>query len=123
MDWMVANLTEQLTVEHMAAHALMSGRTFARRFRQATGASPHDWLTGQRVRHAQRLLESTDLSVERVAADAGLGSGANLRLHFQRALGVTPTVYRQRFRLALPAPAAPGPPDHVTIRTGRRATA
>jgi transcriptional regulator GlxA family with amidase domain len=99
MDWVVANLREPLTVEHMAAHALMSARTFARRFRQGTGTSPHEWLSGQRVRHAQRLLECTDLAIDRVAADAGLGSGANLRLHFQRSLGVSPSVYRQRFRL------------------------
>ncbi len=100
MDWMVANLHEPLTVEHMAAHALMSGRTFARRFRDATGATPHDWLTRHRVRHAQRLLEGTDLPVDRVAAEAGLGSGANLRVHFSRQVGLNPTLYRQRFRLS-----------------------
>ncbi|MCC6437986.1 MAG: helix-turn-helix domain-containing protein [Acidimicrobiales bacterium] len=99
MDWMVANLGEPLTVADMAAHALMSARTFARRFRAATGTTPHEWLSAHRVRHAQRLLEATDLPVERVAVEAGLGSAANLRLRF-RTVGLSPTVYRRRFRLS-----------------------
>jgi AraC family transcriptional activator FtrA len=100
MDWMVAHLGEPLTVEAMADHALMSPRTFARHFRSATGATPHDWLTSRRVHHAQRLLESTDLPVERVAEASGLGTAANLRQHFQRLVGVAPSDYRRRFKLA-----------------------
>jgi AraC family transcriptional activator FtrA len=100
MDWMVARLGEPLTVEAMADHALMSPRTFARQFRSATGATPHDWLTTRRVHHAQRLLESTQLPIERVAEESGLGTAANLRQHFQRLVGVAPSDYRRRFRLA-----------------------
>lgn len=100
MDWMVGHLGEDLTVDAMAAHALMSPRTFARRFREATGATPHDWLTTRRIHHGQRLLESTDLTIDRVAAACGLGSPANFRLHFHRIVGVPPSDYRRRFRLA-----------------------
>lgn len=100
LDWMVEHLAEPLNVELMAAHALLSARTFARRFKDATGTTPHEWLTARRLQHAQHLLETTDLPVDRVAAEAGLGSGANLRLHFDRVFGTSPTAYRRTFRLS-----------------------
>jgi AraC family transcriptional activator FtrA len=100
LDWMVTHLAEPLSVELMAAHALLSARTFARRFKEATGATPHEWLTARRLQHAQQLLESTDLAIDRVAAEAGLGSGANLRLHFDRSLGTSPSAYRRAFRVS-----------------------
>ena len=56
----------------------MSSRTFARRFRQETGATPHAWITAQRVRRAEQLLEATDHPVERVAAEVGFGNAAAL---------------------------------------------
>jgi AraC family transcriptional activator FtrA len=97
LDWIVDHLDEPLTVEAMAAHAMVSTRTFARRFRTVTGTTPLQWLLNQRVRQARRLLETTDLPVERIATASGLGSAANLRVHFQRAVGTTPTAYRRTF--------------------------
>lgn len=99
LDWMIEHLHEPLSVEAMAAHALLSPRTFARRFREITGATPHDWLTARRIQHAQRLLEATDLPVEQVADACGLGSAANLRLHFRRLVATSPTRYRATFRV------------------------
>ena len=55
----------------------MSVRTFTRRFRDETGQSPHNWLAEQRVALARRLLETTELPVERIAADAGFGTAAS----------------------------------------------
>jgi AraC family transcriptional activator FtrA len=97
LDWIVDHLAEPLTVESMAAHALVSPRTFARRFRAVTGTTPLQWLLLQRVRHARRLLETTDLGIDRIASESGLGSAANLRTHFQRVVGTTPTAYRRTF--------------------------
>ena len=77
----------------------MSARTFARRFREQTGTTPHQWLTHQRLFAAQRHLETTDESIERVAEAVGMQTAATLRQHFSRALGTTPTAYRRRFRL------------------------
>ena len=51
----------------------------------------------QRVLAAQRLLETTDLSVDRVAEAAGLGTAANLRLRFRDELGISPIAYRETF--------------------------
>jgi transcriptional regulator GlxA family with amidase domain len=92
------NLGDALTVGRLAAHAAMSPRTFARRFRAATGTTPHQWLITERVALAQRLLETTEKSVDRIAIEAGFGTGTNLRQHFQRAIGVAPGRYRTAFR-------------------------
>lgn len=97
LEWMLANLDADLSVDGLAAQAAMSPRSFARHFQQATGTTPHKWLTARRVDHARRLLETTDLPVDRVAQASGLGSAANLRARMGEAVGVTPTAYRQRF--------------------------
>jgi AraC family transcriptional activator FtrA len=97
-EWMVAHLAEPLTIEDMAAHAGWAPRTFARRFVAETGTTPARWLAAQRLDHARRLLETTDLSVDQVAGRSGLGTGANLRLHLARRLGVTPTAYRRTYQ-------------------------
>ena len=91
-------LDEPLTLDRLAAHASMSVRTFTRRFRAETGQSPHTWLAAQRVARARRLLETTDLAVERIAADAGFGTAASLRLHLRTAIGVSPGAYRRMYR-------------------------
>jgi transcriptional regulator GlxA family with amidase domain len=96
--WALDRLAEPVSLEEMAAHARMSVRTFTRRFREETGMSPRQWLLGQRVAHAQLLLESTDLGVETVARRSGLGSATALRQHLQSAIGVPPTTYRRTFR-------------------------
>ncbi|HEX8519078.1 MAG TPA: helix-turn-helix domain-containing protein [Pseudonocardia sp.] len=91
-------LGEPLPLDRMAAHAAMSVRTFTRRFRAETGQSPQTWLATQRVARARRLLETTDLPVERVAADAGFGTAASLRQHLRSAIGVSPGAYRRMYR-------------------------
>ena len=94
LDRTLDRLDEPLTVEMLAARAHMSPRTFARRFRATTGVTPHQWLL-----HAQRLLETTDQAVERVAHASGFGSAGAMRLHFQRTLGTSPRAYRRTFRV------------------------
>jgi transcriptional regulator GlxA family with amidase domain len=100
LEWAQEHLGEPLTVEDLAQRAAMSSRTFARRFRDATGTTPHRWLTTQRVRFAQRMLESTDRSIDWIAIDAGFGTATNMRQHFHRVLGVPPGRYRDTFRSA-----------------------
>lgn len=96
-DWMLENLRLDLSVDQLASKAHMSPRTFARRFKADFGATPAAWLGRQRIIHAQRLLEKTDLGLDRVAYESGFGSAAVLRQNFARALDTTPTAYRSRF--------------------------
>ncbi|HEV2891808.1 MAG TPA: helix-turn-helix domain-containing protein [Frankiaceae bacterium] len=96
LTWALEHLDEPLAVEDLAAKALMSPRTFARRFRAATGTTPYAWLLHQRTLHAQRLLEN-GLPVEEVARRSGFGSAATLREHFGRIRGTSPSAYRRTF--------------------------
>ncbi|HMC09624.1 MAG TPA: helix-turn-helix domain-containing protein, partial [Actinomycetota bacterium] len=117
MDWALSNLAEPLTVQAMAANAHLAPRTLARRFVAATGTSPLRWMLVQRVAAAQRLLETGDLSVDRVAEACGLGTAANLRLHFGRIVGTSPTAYRKTFRQR----AAASPPGRSSRTTSSSA--
>ncbi|MFE2106884.1 GlxA family transcriptional regulator [Kitasatospora sp. NPDC059463] len=96
-EWALEHLAEQLTLEGLARHARVSARTFSRRFVEDTGYTPMQWVLRARVDLARELLERTDLGVEQIADRAGLGTGANLRLHFHRVLGTSPTEYRHTF--------------------------
>jgi len=97
-DWALRQLAERLDVPTLARHARLSVRTFNRRFRAETGLAPGAWLQEQRINRARQLLETTDLSVDEVAAQSGLGSGASLRQHMRAAVGVSPSDYRRTFR-------------------------
>ncbi|WP_376095909.1 transcriptional regulator FtrA [Roseomonas sp. CCTCC AB2023176] len=97
LDRMRAAPAEDWTVERMAGAAGMSRRTFIRRFRETTGATPAAWLLDERVRRARELLETTRAPVEEVAAASGFASAATLRLHFRGMLGIPPSAYRARF--------------------------
>ena len=90
LAWVAGHLDEELTVEQMASLAGMSSRTFARRFRATLGTTPHHWLFQQRMVLAQRLLETTNEPIERIATCCGFGSAATLRIHFQRLLHLAP---------------------------------
>ncbi|MEU0830782.1 GlxA family transcriptional regulator [Streptomyces sp. NPDC056231] len=96
--WALGRLERPILLRDMAQQESMSVRTFTRRFREEVGVSPVQWLTRQRVERARQLLESTDLSIDQVARDAGFGTPTSLRQHLQAALGVSPTVYRRTFR-------------------------
>jgi transcriptional regulator GlxA family with amidase domain len=97
MSWALGQLDQILPIDVLARRTRMSRRSFDRRFRALTGSAPATWLTHQRVLHAQRLLESTRLSVEEVARSCGFSSAAALRPHFRRLVGVAPAAYRGTF--------------------------
>lgn len=97
LAWITEHLAEDHSVEALARRVHMSPRTFARRFRDETGDTPHNWVTRQRVAAAEELLEQTDRPVEWIAAEVGFGNPATLRHHFSRVRGVSPQQYRRRF--------------------------
>lgn len=98
LDWVSGNLALPHTLDTLAGRALMTRRTFTRRFRLATGTTVGAWLLAQRLSRAQQLLESTDESVETIAEIAGFGSTASLRQHFADAFRTSPSAWRREFR-------------------------
>jgi transcriptional regulator GlxA family with amidase domain len=98
LSWIDQNLERDLSLPALARRAAMSSRTLSRRFREQVGTTPMRWVAAARVRWAQRLLETADLSVEDVAAKAGFGSAAMLREHFGEVVGTSPLAYRKAFR-------------------------
>ena len=91
------DVPEDVLAERLAKQHHMSERTFARRFRAETGTTPHQWVTTQRVRAAEELLEHTDHPIEWIASEVGFGNAATLRHHFGRVRGVSPLQYRRTF--------------------------
>ncbi|MET8834169.1 helix-turn-helix domain-containing protein [Micromonospora sp. NPDC004540] len=103
LPWAMERLNRPLTVEDLARQANMSSRNLARHFVSATGTTPLQWLSTQRIRRAQELLENTDKSIDAVAQAAGMGTATTLRRHFNRTVGVPPEAYRRTFRSAGPS--------------------
>ncbi|MFF3430537.1 GlxA family transcriptional regulator [Streptomyces sp. NPDC002602] len=97
LAWARENLHQPLPVAELARRALMSKRSFARRFTAATGTTPHAWLRNLRLSSAEELLETTTLPVEEIAHRVGYGSAAVLREQFVRRRGVPPRSYRRTF--------------------------
>ena len=97
LAWIEQNLERELPLSAIARRAAMSPRTLSRRFREQVGGTPAAWIAQARVRRAQRLLETTDFSIEQVAAEAGFGSATVLRAHFGGVVGTSPMAYRQAF--------------------------
>ncbi|KXP10433.1 GlxA family transcriptional regulator [Tsukamurella pseudospumae] len=97
-DWAARHVAENLAVDLLARRAGLSVRTFNRRFREETGQTPGAWILRRRLDRARELLETTDLSVDAVAEESGLGTGASLRAHLRRDTGMTPLGYRRVFQ-------------------------
>ena len=98
LDWVRENLAAPHSLDSLAQRALMSRRTFTRRFKQATGTTVGAWLLAERLSRAQQLLETTGESVDTIAGEAGFGSAVSLRQHFAEAFRTTPSNYRREFQ-------------------------
>jgi transcriptional regulator GlxA family with amidase domain len=96
-QWIRDNPQASLSVRELAQRAGMTERSFARVFRSQAGITPADFVEATRIDAARRLLEETDLSLQRLASASGFGSTEALRRAFLRRLGVRPTDYRSRF--------------------------
>lgn len=98
LEWIERRLDRVVTLEAMAEQGRMSIRTLTRRFQEQLGVSPLQRVLHAKVRRAQHALETTDASIERVAANAGFSSSTSLREHFARVVGTSPRAYRNTFR-------------------------
>lgn len=102
LDRMRADLSAPWTLKRMASECHMSLRTFVRRFIEATGSPPGEWLTAERVEEAKRLLVGRRHGIDEIAAAIGMGSADTLRHHFRRRAGVSPQSYRDQFSAPQP---------------------
>jgi len=117
LTWIEQNLRRDLSLPVIARRAAMSTRTLSRHFRAQVGTTPADWIARARVRHAQRLLETTQFGVEEVATESGFGSAAVMRQHFGEIIGTTPLAYRVAFSLR----EERRPPMHRRLTVSRSA--
>ncbi len=97
LTWIERNLCKDLSLPVIARQAAMSTRTLSRHFRAQIGTTPADWISRARIRRARRLLETTELTVERLAAEAGLQAAAVICEHFGEIVGTSPLLYRRAF--------------------------
>jgi transcriptional regulator GlxA family with amidase domain len=97
LAWIDEHADQSLSIAILAARAAMSTRTFIRRFKEQTGTTPLQWILFSRIRHAQQLLEISQLSIDEVATKTGFDNPANFRERFRRTLGVSPKTYRRTF--------------------------
>jgi len=98
LAWAMPRIATRVSVDDLARRAAVSHRTLTRRFRQATGLAPGEWLRSERLRLARRLLETSDEPIERVALRAGYETTVSMRAHFARDLHTSPRAYRRTFR-------------------------
>ena len=97
LAWSDKHSHQSLSIDALAEHAAMSTRTFIRRFREQTGTTPLRWILSSRVRHAQELLEKSQLSIDEVGLKTDFDNPANFRERSWRTLRVSPKVYRRAF--------------------------
>ena len=100
--------TEPLTVDDLAAAALMSRAHFSREFKRAFGESPHAYLLTRRLERAASLLRSTDWSVADICVAVGLTSVGSFTSSFTDVFGLSPTAYRASYPPAAAMVPIPG---------------
>jgi len=98
-QYVMDHLAESLSVEHLAAVAGMSARNFARKFVEEMAVTPAEFVQRARIDAARNLLEGSELALKAIAWRCGFGSAARMRLVFAQRFGVTPTQYRDSFRV------------------------
>lgn len=93
-EWAIQHLAEPIRLRDLAARVHLSERQLTRQFLKAFARTPGDWLTRERLRRAQELLETTDLTIATVASESGFSTAAGLRAAFAKNLHTSPSDYR-----------------------------
>ncbi len=98
LDLLRARLSEDLSLDELAAEAQLSPFHFARMFKQSVGVPPRVYLTRLRMERACELLETTDLPVTEIAQEVGYSSNQVLARVFVKHRRMSPTDYRRAVR-------------------------
>lgn len=107
--WLADNVIAERPVEQAAEIARLPQRTFARRFRQATGMSPITFVQRLRVEKAKELIERGAADVEALGEAVGYRDAVSFRRVFNRLVGMSPSQYRRRYALPQKIATASGP--------------
>ena len=97
LEWARQHLSEPLSLDSLSEIANMSRRTFTRRFKETTGTTVTQWLNAERVMRAQALLETSDMSIEKIAYAVGFGTPLTFRQQFNLLIRMSPSEYRRTF--------------------------
>jgi transcriptional regulator GlxA family with amidase domain len=96
-NWMAENYAAPNPVQRMTDRSGLNPRTFARRFRAATGYQPIDYVQELRIEEAKQILETEELRIDEIAEAVGYDDPASFRRLFKRKAGLTPAAYRKKF--------------------------
>jgi transcriptional regulator GlxA family with amidase domain len=102
-QWLSERFREHNSVSAVVRQASIPERTLKRRFKSATGQSLIEYVQGLRIEEAKRLLETTQMPVDRISSEVGYAEPAFFRRLFKRLSGVSPGQYRRMFRPVMPA--------------------
>lgn len=95
--WAAEHYASESPVTQMVAHSGLAERSFKRRFTQATGMSPLEYVHTLRLEEAKQMLETGDTPVEAIAVEVGYQDSSFFGRLFRRKVGLTPAQYRRRF--------------------------
>ncbi|WP_150538196.1 GlxA family transcriptional regulator [Actinobacillus vicugnae] len=97
LQYVRENLQKSHNIDELAEMAHMSRRTFTRHFQKMTGTSFTQWLIIERLQKSLELLESSELSIERISEQIGFQSAVSFRQHFKQRFQVSPNEWRRTF--------------------------
>ncbi|WP_425915701.1 GlxA family transcriptional regulator [Acinetobacter sp. TSRC1-2] len=101
LDFLRKNLADQHRLEDLAEQTHMTRRTFTRHFKKATGMTLVEWLNTERIRYSCELLETTQLSIEKITELAGFNNTVVFRKNFREKYGTSPHAWRKNFGIGL----------------------
>jgi AraC family transcriptional regulator len=96
LEYIAANLDQNLSLGELAAIAGISSHYFSQLFKQSTGKAPHQYVLQHRIETAKELLASKQYSIAEVASRVGFVDQSHLHRHFKRLVGITPRAYQQQ---------------------------
>ena len=98
LSYINRNFTRELSLTQLSEYVYANPSTLSSEFNAGVGMSLSEYVTGLRVRHAQKLLDTTDFSVPEIAEKAGFASTKYFREQFKRQTGLSPQGYREKRR-------------------------
>ena len=103
VEYVRANLTQDIGLEDIAGAAGMSPFHFARLFKNTTGMSPYRYLMRARVEQAKALLRNGEQSLARIAAELGFADQSHMTTVFRRFAGTTPKAFKNSWSRPMPS--------------------